>query len=138
MTITATQCRITVSRPAGIHRPSTSSAARPTTSGAAAAQRTARAAGTGSARGRPRGACPVTIPVVVRAKATKATASSASSSSGNTGLDVAKPARTIVSSDRNRPNGGEPSTANEPSSSAPPVTGTAASSPLTPAASRVL
>jgi hypothetical protein len=42
--------------------------------------------------------------VVVLAKATTATASSASSS-GNTGLDVAKPARTIVSSDRNTPNG---------------------------------
>jgi hypothetical protein len=43
--------------------------------------------------------------VVVLAKATTATASSASSSSGNTGLDVAKPARTIVSSDKNTPNG---------------------------------
>src|ERR1700689_1889408 len=78
------------------------------------------------------------MPVVVLAKGTNATASSARGSSGNTGLDVAKPARTIVSGDRNTPNGGDPSTANEPSSRAPPVTGTAASNPLTPAASRVL
>jgi len=41
---------------------------------------------------------------------------------------VAKPARTIVTSDRKTPTGGEPRTANDPSSSAPPVTGTAASS----------
>ena len=84
------------------------------------------------------GGLPVTIPAVVRAKATNASPSRASKSSGNTGLAEAKPARTIVSSDRNRPNGGDPSTANEASSSTPPVTGTAASSPLTWLASLVL
>ena len=83
------------------------------------------------------GGGPVTMALIVRAKAKNATPSRASSSSGKAGLPWANPARTIVSSDRNTPNGGEPSTANVASSSAPPVTGTAVSRPVTPAASRV-
>ena len=82
------------SRPAGIHSPRTSSAARPRIKRRGGH----RHCGAVTVRAGQLAAGPVTIPAVVRAKATNARPSRASRSSGNTGLAVgeARPARWSV------------------------------------------
>ena len=104
------ECMISWSSPPGIQIPSTSSRARPPTSGAAASSRPERSLYAGPAVGRS-GAPPSAIPAAAPTSAMNTIASRTTSAATSTMLERARPARTIVNSLRNSPNGGDPATA---------------------------